>query len=268
MAGVDEQRVVAAVRADPQRTLIALDFDGTLAPIVKRPEDARPVPEAVGVLRMLAARGAQVTLISGRGAQDVVRLAGVTDVPGLRVLGHYGLQLWRDGVLTTPDPDPGVGEARTRLPAVLSGAHEGVYVEDKVHSLVIHSRPASDPQGALDELRPALVALAAETGLEAVPGRYVLELRPPGVDKGVALAAQIAEIHPRVVIYAGDDLGDLPAVDVVKHRRSTGELDGLTVAVVPPDSPDAPDRLRAEADLVLAGQVELVAWLNSLLTLD
>jgi trehalose 6-phosphate phosphatase len=263
-----EERVVAAARSDPLRVLVAVDFDGTLAPIVERPEDARPVPGAVDVLTGLAARIGQLALISGRGAEEVVGLAGVGEIHGILVLGHYGLQQWREGRLSSPDPDPGIATARRRLPELLANAAEGVYVEDKVHSLAVHSRPAREPQRALDDLAPALRDLATQTGLEAVPGRYVLELRPPGVDKGTALRRLIDEVRPAVVVYAGDDLGDLPAVRVVRELRESGVLDGLSIAVVPPVATDTPAELSEQVDLVVPGQAALVSWLRNIMPAD
>jgi len=118
------QDVVAALLAEPRAALLAVDFDGTLAPIVARPEDARPVDEAREVLAALAARLGGVAIVSGRAADEVVRLADVDSIPGLRVLGHYGLQQWRDGAVASPDPVPGVAVARARLRDVLEGADQ------------------------------------------------------------------------------------------------------------------------------------------------
>jgi trehalose 6-phosphate phosphatase len=253
---------VAALLAEPARGLLALDFDGTLAPIVARPQDARPAPGALPVLTRLAAALGTVAVISGRPAAEVVRLGGLDGVPGLRVLGHYGLQSWQDGRLATPEPVAGVEQARRRLPELLAHAPEGVYVEDKTHSVAVHSRPAENPQQALDDLTPALWELAAATGLEAVPGKYVLELRPPGVDKGTALRELVSESGAATVIYVGDDVGDLPAFRAVTALREAGEIEGLAVAAIVPDAIDVPAELRDAADLVLPGPDGVVAWLS------
>jgi trehalose 6-phosphate phosphatase len=261
MNNVDE--VVAAIVSDPARAAVALDFDGTLAPIVERPEAARAVSGAPDVLRRLAARLGGLALVSGRPAADVVRFADVAEVPRIRVLGHYGLQSWRDGRLESPPPDPAIDVVRDRLRGLLAAAPDGVYVEDKQHSLVVHTRPAADPKTALVELTPAMQVLADEVGLEAVPGRYVLELRPPGVDKGGAVRQFVAEVGAAAVVYAGDDLGDVPAFRAVDQLRASG-LAGLTVAVAAAADVDAPAALREQADLVLDSPAALVAWLSEL----
>lgn len=243
--------------------MIALDFDGTLAPIVERPEDARLAPGARDVLDQLAATVGQLAVISGRAADEVVRLGGLEGISGLRVLGHYGLQRWRDGRLESPAPDEGVALARRQLPALLAGAPDGVYVEDKQHSVAVHTRPASSPQRALDDLAPALLQLAAQTGLEAVPGKFVLELRPAGVDKGAALRELVAEVGATIVIYIGDDVGDLPAFRALAELRESGAIEGLAVVAVS-GADEVPMSLREAADLELPGPEAVIAWLAGL----
>jgi trehalose 6-phosphate phosphatase len=259
---------VAALLANPLSALIALDFDGTLAPIVERPQDARLAVGGLDVLRSLASHIGQLAVVSGRAAEDVVALGGLDAIPGLRVLGHYGLQRWFDGRLDSPPPDPRVELARTELPSLLADAPAGVYVEDKVHSVVVHTRPAADPQQALDELTPALRRLAASTGLEAVGGRLVLELRPPGVDKGSALRELVAEISAATVIYIGDDVGDLPAFHAVAELRDEGVVDGLAVVAIASGgaggAAEVPAALRDAADLVLPGPDAVIGWLAGL----
>src|SRR4029077_1807297 len=83
LAGLD------ALLADPSHALVAADFDGTLAPIVARPQDARPYPGALPALTALAGAVGTVAVITGRPAPDAVALGGLEAVPGLVVLGHY-----------------------------------------------------------------------------------------------------------------------------------------------------------------------------------
>lgn len=253
--------VIAALLAEPAAALLAVDFDGTLSPIIARPEDARPAEGAHDVLASLAARLGAVAIISGRAAEEIVRIAALADVPALHIRGHYGLQQWHDGVASSPDPDPGVAIARARLAGIIEGADPGVRIEDKVHSLAVHTRGASHPDIELASLEPALEDLADACGLEAVLGRYVIELRPRGTDKGSALRALIEHTGARVVIYVGDDLGDLPAFDAVAALCSAGTIRGLAVASVDPDDTDVPQEVAAAADMVLEGPVAVVAWL-------
>ena len=252
---------LAAIRRDPGTALIATDFDGTLAPIVADPRDARPDPAAMAALRGLAGLVGTLAVITGRPAGEAVELGGLNEIPGLIVLGHYGWERWQDGELTAPPPPPGVAAARDRLPGILAdvGAAEGVRIEDKGSALAVHTRRAVDPAGALAALREPLAGLAAGTGLVLEPGRLVLELRPPGMDKGSALTALAAERTSGAILFAGDDLGDLPAFGAVRALRAAGHP-GLTVC----SSSDEVSEVAAEADLVVAGPGGLAALLGSL----
>jgi trehalose 6-phosphate phosphatase len=254
---------LADVIAEPARALVAVDYDGTLAPIVERPEDARPAPGAVQGLAALADRVGACAVVSGRAALDAVALGGLDAVPRLQVLGHYGLERWADGRLEAPAPVASVAVARRRLAELLADAPAGVHLEDKHHSLVVHTRPAADPAGALVALTAPVRRLAAELALEVVPGRMVLEVRPPGVDKGTALRALVAERRARAVIYIGDDVGDVPAFGVIDEVRQSGAA-GLKIASVDPALDDAPRELAVAADLILAGPAEVVTFLFAL----
>ncbi|MDQ6650409.1 MAG: trehalose-phosphatase [Actinomycetota bacterium] len=257
---------LTALLATPAGALVALDYDGTLAPIVERPSDATPAPGAVVALGRLAGLVGSVVILTGRPVREVLRLTQVSGASGLDslvVLGHYGLERWdaATGETTAPAPDPGVEEARRRLPGLLAELDrpDGTDIEDKEHSLVVHTRRTSDPAGTLDALLPALRRLAGETGLELVPGRYVAEIRPTGMDKGAALRAFAQECAATAVLYAGDDLGDLPAYDAVEALRAAG-TPGLTVCS---DSAEVAE-LRARADLVLDGPPAVVDLLRAL----
>jgi trehalose 6-phosphate phosphatase len=254
---------LAALLAEPARAVVAVDFDGTLAPIVERPEDARPAPGARDALRALTARVGCCAVVTGRSAADALRLGGLAEVPRLHVLGHYGLEQWYAGKLDSPEPVPAVEQARAQVTSIVAAAPAGVHVEDKGHALVVHTRPAAEPAAALAELRGPVERLASELGLEVVPGRFVLELRPPGIDKGVAVRRLAAERDPGAMLYVGDDLGDLPAYDAVESLRREG-VPGVIVASVDPRLDDAPPELAARADLVLDGPVQVVAFLTAL----
>ncbi|WP_432118622.1 trehalose-phosphatase [Streptomyces sp. bgisy032] len=253
---------LAALLARPGEALVALDFDGTLAPIVADPELARAHPEALGALSALAPKVAAVAVVTGRPAEVAVRNGGFADVPGLEhlvVLGHYGAERWdaRSGKVSAPDPHPGVGAVRAELPALLEGT--GTWVEDKGRAVAVHTRRAPDPQAAFDALREPLTALAARHGLIVEPGRMVLELRPPGVDKGVALTGFAREIGAGSVLYGGDDLGDLPAFSAVDELRAHG-TPGLLLC----SGSDEVSELRRRADVVVDGPEGVVRFLRDL----
>lgn len=257
---------LAALLARPQKAVVGLDFDGTLAEIVPDPEQARAHPGAVPALAALAPRVASVAVVTGRPAAVAVRYGGFAGVSGLDhlvVLGHYGAERWDavTGTVKTPAPHPGVAAARAELPGVLdkAGSWQGTWIEEKGQAVAVHTRRASDPQAAFEALRNPLAELAARHGLILEPGRMVLELRPPGMDKGVAVAEYVREVKAEAVLYAGDDLGDLPAFAAVEKLRSDG-VPGLLVCSGSTEVPDLAER----ADLLLPGPAAVVEFLASL----
>lgn len=244
------------------RTLVAVDFDGTLAPIVLRPEDARALPGTAEVLAALAGTVLRVAVITGRRAADAVRLGDLAEVPGLVVLGHYGLERWEAGRLSHPADATGGSDlaAALRQATELAAARPGVMVEEKGSSVALHTRNAPDPAGTLAELIPLATAAAVNAGMQVTPGRFVVEIRPRGVDKGTALRALVAEAQASSVLFAGDDIGDLPAVAALREL----EAQGVTGVVVCSDAPEADSSLRVEADLVVPGPEGVQAVLRAL----
>ncbi|WP_097923050.1 trehalose-phosphatase [Streptomyces sp. wa1063] len=258
-----------AVLARPDRAVVALDFDGTLADIVPDPEQARAHPGTVAALAALAPKVAAVAVITGRPAGVAVRHGGFAGVPGLEhlvVLGHYGAERWDavTGTVNAPAPHPGVAAVRAELPGVLHefGSWRGTWIEEKGQAVAVHTRRAEDPQAAFETLRGPLGELAAKHGLIVEPGRLVLELRPPGMDKGVALATFVAELDAESVIYAGDDLGDLAAFAAVEKLRTEGP-DGIPGLLVCSGSAEVPE-LAERADLSVPGPAAVVAFLAAL----
>jgi trehalose 6-phosphate phosphatase len=260
---------LAALLARPERAVVALDFDGTLAPIVPDPEQARAHPGAAPALARLAPHLAAVAVITGRPAGVAVRYGGFAGVPGLDhlvVLGHYGAERWdaHTGEVRAPGAHPGVTAVRAELPGFLDGigAWHGTWIEDKGgRAVAVHTRRTEDPDAAFDALRGPLSELAEKHHLMIEPGRYVLELRPPGMDKGVALAAYLREVDASCVLYAGDDLGDLAAFAAVAELREQG-LPGLLVASAATE--ESPKELLAQADLTVPGPAGVVALLDAL----
>ena len=217
-----------AITTDPGGAVVVTDFDGTLSPIVEDPATSRAAEGALHALARLSASVRQVALLTGRPALVVTELSGVVGYPGLErlvVLGHYGLERYdaSTGTVTSEHVPPGVAVARERLPAVIAAAgRPDAYVEDKGSSLAVHTRRMAEPSQALADLRGPLADLAGEVGLRLEPGNLVLELRPPGIDKGVALRELAASTGARSVFFAGDDLGDLAAFDAAESLRAGG----------------------------------------------
>jgi trehalose 6-phosphate phosphatase len=238
LRGVEDQ--LARLRSEPGRAAVLLDVDGTLAPIVARPELAVVPEETREQVRRLVGRYALVACISGRTGEDAARLVGVD---GVVYVGVHGLEL--------------APEAERWREALRAFAEEDwPWLEDKGLTVAFHWREAPDEEEARRSLE-AVAGRARAAGLEARWGRKVLELRPPvEADKGTAVRALLAERGLRRALYAGDDTTDLDAFR---------GLDGLELAVrVAVASAEGPAELREAADVVVASPHELLELLKTL----
>jgi trehalose 6-phosphate phosphatase len=270
-AGSDGLR---ALIAQPRTALVAVDFDGTLAPIASQPEAARPHPRASAVLRALAGSMRVVAVVTGRPPGVAASLLGFNaqDPPNLLVVGHYGLETWTPtagaaGVDAHADlrGSQRIDHVRAALPELLRevGAPAGTRIEDKGAAVAVHVRETADPHAALELLREPLRRLAESEQLRLEPGRLVLELRPGGTDKGSALVSLVDAFSARSVCYVGDDLGDIAAFDALDDLRSSG-MATLGVFSGVPDEPGLAE-LAARADLQLSGPDAVVAFLEAVL---
>lgn len=205
-----------ARREQTGHMLIALDFDGTIAPIVPHPEDAQLLPAARPVLHALAARGdTEIALISGRSLRDLRSRIGIEN---LYYAGNHGLEIHG------PDLDDTVAGALELVPRVQRcfaelaetvGRHAGVFLENKQLSLSVHYRMVHEPaeqQRVVDAVHRVFDADPA--GLRLTTGKRVLEIRPD-IDwhKGKALLYIIEEIEAvrnasMLPLFVGDDRTD------------------------------------------------------------
>lgn len=227
-----------------------LDFDGTLAEIVARPEHARPVDGARGALIELARRYRSVAIVTGRRSEEV---AALLDVPHVTYVGLYGLEDAADELVTAIVP-----RVQTATAAI-----EEAWVEDKGVSVAVHYRQAPDPVSARAALLVALQPVATEAGLELIEGKMVLELVPPDRPlKGGAVERLAREHELRAVLYAGDDHADLDAFDALDRLIGSGDVRAaVRVAVRGPETPPA---LVDGADVVAEGPAGLVELLRTL----
>jgi trehalose 6-phosphate phosphatase len=224
----------------PERAAIFLDVDGTLAPIARRPEDARVPDEARVEVARLAARYALVACVSGRTGEDARRLVGVE---GVRYVGAHGLEL-----------APDAGRWRDEIHSFATTVDWPV--EDKGLTVSFHYRQAEDESAALEYLEE-VAERARRAGLIPRFGRKVLEIRPPvHADKGTAVRQMLDETGLQRALYAGDD-----STDVDGFRA----LDGLDVGVrVAVSSDEAPSELIRVADVVVDSPAELLELLRRL----
>ncbi len=250
--------------ASPDQALLAFDYDGTLAPIVADPSKAFPEPGVLAALEAVASQVGCLAIVTGRPVKQLLELAGLGQWSAgpLVVTGHYGLERWSaaDREIIAAEPNPGLAAVHDQLPSLLAELGlEAADIEDKGLSVAVHVRRLDNPDAALAALSDPLDRLAGRAGLIAQPGRRVIELRPSAMDKGRSLARLIAEQDPAVVVFTGDDLGDLPAFDEVERWRSAGGL-GLTVCSGSAEVSELADR----ADLVVDGPAGVAEFVEAL----
>jgi trehalose 6-phosphate phosphatase len=227
---------------------ILLDVDGTLSPIVERPELAELAAGARPVLSRLVERFRVVAAISGRTRDE---LEGLVDVEGVRLIGSYGLA-------------PGSVPADV-IAAVLSAADEveGAWLETKGATIAVHYRATPDAIEAGRMLQDRLSVLAVPARMAIVPGKHVVELVPAGLPLKEGAVERIIQTEElRAALYAGDDLVDLLAFEALDRARMDGRLDhAVKVAVHGAETPDA---LVAAADVVVDGPAEMIELLAML----
>ncbi|HEX6789458.1 MAG TPA: trehalose-phosphatase [Gaiellaceae bacterium] len=229
--------------AAPDEGALFLDFDGVLAPIVARPEDAYPPEETRDELGRLRERYALVAVVSGRAGEDVRARVGVD---GLVYVGSHGLELdrqadrWRrqivDFASSAPWPPNGI--------------------ELKGLSVAFHFRDAADEAAAVVELE-AIAETARDEGLAARFGRKVLEVLPPvGSNKGTAVRHLLEGAGLSRALVAGDDTTDLDAFRAVEELEHK-----VRVAVL---SEESPTLLGEHAEIILSSTEEFLELLKSL----
>jgi trehalose 6-phosphate phosphatase len=233
---------------------VFLDYDGTLTPIVRRPEDAVLSPDTRDTLSRLAERRS-VSILSGRDLLDVRSMVGID---GITYAGSHGFDIMtadgraqQIGTEFLPALDPAEQELG---PAVQSVG--GAWVERKRFAVAVHYRQVEESLESEIERRVAEVA-ARHPELRMTGGKKVFELRP-GIDwdKGRALTLLLNVLgldRPDVVpVYIGDDETDEDAFRAIRGR-------GLGIVVAGPEE-DRP----TVADLRVADPAEVRAFLDRL----
>jgi trehalose-phosphatase len=258
------EELLAPLRAEPGASAVLCDIDGTLAPIVSDPEDARVPDETRAVLRDLAGRYGLVACITGRPALEARWMVGIEEIT---YSGNHGLELLSPGA-QDPVLDPSVADgARRARDFVLDLDAEDVSaaqlrLENKGPIQALHWREAVDQQAA--QAGATRIAGRAEAaGLVPHWGRKVLEIRPAAdIDKGTAASRLLADTRMELAMFGGDDRGDLDAFEALREMATAGTLrEAVCVGVA---SDEAPAELAERADAVVEGPAGFLEVLRTL----
>lgn len=250
--------------------VIALDFDGTLSPIVADPTQAWIHPDVAPQLRRLAPWCAAIAIVTGRPAQQVIELGQLEPLGAeviragaqLLVWGQYGNQRWdaATGQLHSPPPPTELTQLHSELPQLLEQANAAdTWIEDKGLALGLHTRRLADPAAAYERVRAQVEPVATELGLIVEPGKLVVEVRAPGMDKGQAVDQLLAQIPATRVLFMGDDRGDVAAFAALERHRANGAE--VVLGAVASDEEQA---LTGIADVIVDGVPGVVELLGQL----
>jgi trehalose 6-phosphate phosphatase len=209
--GLDPTLAAALARlGDAGTLLVALDFDGVLAPIVPVPSDARPLPDSADAVRELAgARGTTVVLLSGRGLADLGTVSGFTEP--VRMVGSHGGEYGpglTDGDASLLGPEQQDLKEKLTLALVdLVEGEVGVTLEHKPAGVAVHVRNAPPEVGArvLDAVR---AGPGTWEGVDSTEGKAVIDLAVLQVSKGAAVDVLRERLGADAVFFAGDDVTD------------------------------------------------------------
>ncbi|WP_172802995.1 bifunctional alpha,alpha-trehalose-phosphate synthase (UDP-forming)/trehalose-phosphatase [Agromyces flavus] len=206
----DGLRAAIARLAEMPRLLVALDFDGTLAPIVDRPDEARSTERArTAVERLADADDTRVALVSGR-ALDSLKDVAAPPVAAL-LSGSHGVELQLDGGGVTLDLREGELTSLEQLIEIVEDAassSDGAWVERKPAGIALHTRKLSATAGAALQRVARERVDAALPGLSTRSGKNVLEFAVRASDKGEALTRLRQHVGADAVLYVGDDITD------------------------------------------------------------
>ena len=258
------------VRAGPG-LVIGLDFDGTLAPIVEDPTQAHIHPDVPDLLVALADRVRGVAVITGRPVRQALALGDLDTVGAtitergrsFMVLGQYGNERWTgvDRRVISPRPPAGLASFLREVPTLVRRADAvDAYVEAKGLAVALHTRRLDDPAGAFSRLLPLVKESAARHDLAVEPGRLVVEVRAPGMNKGIAVGRLAEQWEATGFLFAGDDLGDVEAFSQLQAMR---EADVATMSVCAHGG-DGPEELEELADHVVDGPEGVIELLRAL----
>ncbi|MCV7283621.1 trehalose-phosphatase [Mycolicibacterium flavescens] len=197
----DLARALDAAAATP-RLLVTSDFDGTLAPIVNNPADARPLPAAADALVALAdLPDTASALISGRALEVLRALSGMP--PAVHLVGSHGAE-FTSGF--SHDVDTARLQRITAELEAIAAGKPGVTVETKPASVALHVRNASPADG--DAALTAAQEASSAWGAQATAGKAVLEFAVIQTDKGEAVDILRDQENATAVVFLGDDVTD------------------------------------------------------------
>ncbi len=225
--------------------LVTSDLDGTLAPIVPRPEDAAVPPATLAAMRRLVGT-VKLTVVTGR---DLATAQALVPVPGVEFMASHGHETSFPAIFRPPSVvlNERLAEQSRNLESLARNlesrfAGRGLLVERKARSVAFHYRADASLAVPLEE-----VLEVVPPGLTVLRGRFVFEVLPAGAGKGWAIDTLVERHHPRSIISLGDDITDVPMFEAVGMLADEG-VSTLVIAIA---SDETPEEVAAAGDVVV-----------------
>ncbi len=241
------------------------DMDGTISHAAETPEAAVVTPRNRQLLGTMVLMLPLVAAISGRSARDLqARIA----IPGMIYIGNQGLERWKDGGRVLNE---NVRQYRKALASTLDKLRPhltiGMWIEDKYATASIHYRLTPKPEAAAEELEPLIDEMARKHGLIVTQGKRLFEIRPPiNTNKGTAIDELVQEYQLESLIYLGDDMSDIEAMEKARKLRDLDICRTVTIGVRSQnDNSDEAQSLRLTADLMVNDVNDVESFLGWLL---
>jgi trehalose 6-phosphate phosphatase len=257
---------LAPLRADAARAGVLLDVDGTLAPIVRRAEDAGVPERTRALLLQVSRRYGFVACVSGRAATEARRIVSIGSIT---YVGNHGAEVLRGGA-TRAEVDEEVAEWGRRIGTFVREREAEVLdprrirTEDKGSIWGLHWRGTPD-EAAAEEALGAVAAEAEAAGFVPHWGRKVLEIRPAmDFDKGTGIVHLLRDEELAAALYAGDDTTDVDAFRGLRELVDEGRLGQAVCVGVRSD--ETPERIEREADVCVDGTDGVAGLLEALLS--
>ncbi len=256
MNQITERMTATNALPDPQPDwALFLDVDGTLVEIAQTPEGVTvPVTLPASLRQISAALNGAVALVSGRSIANMEALLGpmptaIAGLHGLEVRPAANQEIRRVKVDSRC-----LADARAAL-QVFAKDHDGVTLEDKGLTLALHYRKAPELQAAAEQTVAELLT-RYDGRLHAIRGKMVIELKPPGADKGTAIETMMAAppFKGRRAVFVGDDVTDEDGFAAVNR------LGGISIRVGAPANGATASLAQRECDSVTS----FVQWLQDI----
>jgi len=245
------QEALAPLSADPGASAIFLDLDGTLAPIMPRPNEVTVPQEISRLIRKIAHDYLAVTVVSGRPATGAKRIVGNAE---LAYIGNHGFETMLPGhaVVVCEEAQDYIPKIRDLVEYCRKDeelVEMGIWLEDKTATMSFHFRRSSDPDQSAAYIHEKFFPRIEELGLAVSEGRKVIEVRPPvPINKGVAVGLLLDRLECRQAIYIGDDTTDVDALKELRKRKRRKNSVMVSVGVI---SSEMPPELTKYSDLLV-----------------